>query len=239
MQQYQSAQEIADAINTSSTITAFDWVVMIVVGLSALLALFRGFVREVLSLSAWVGAAIATLYLHDEVAALLQGYLSNKLAILGASTVGTYFVFLIGFSILSIMIMRFLQAGSDISILDSILGMLFGMARGLFIISLCYLILTTVMTKDEYPEWIANARLLPQVENTARWMAKLAPGYVNDISELSQNAKEKGEQVKQVNDTYQMLKEGNEKSGKKMSHEEQQKQLDKLLNTIAPEEVKK
>ena len=43
-------------------LTALDIGVLIVLAISALLAFGRGFVREVLSIGAWVAAAVVTLY---------------------------------------------------------------------------------------------------------------------------------------------------------------------------------
>ncbi len=45
-----------------TSLNIFDLVVFGILGLSALLSFFRGFVREVLSLGAWVGASLITLY---------------------------------------------------------------------------------------------------------------------------------------------------------------------------------
>ena len=45
--------------------------------ISALLAMVRGFMREVLSITAWVLAAVATLYLYGKLAAFGQAVLQQ------------------------------------------------------------------------------------------------------------------------------------------------------------------
>ena len=50
-----------------------DWVIIVVVTLSTLISLWRGFVREALSLAAWIAAFVVASLFADPVAAMLSG----------------------------------------------------------------------------------------------------------------------------------------------------------------------
>lgn len=169
--------------------TLFDWVVITFVGLSALLALFRGFIREVLSLAAWLIAAFVTFNYYESVQAWLATHIPSKVLVLGASTAGLFMLVLLVVAIVNAMIMRFLQAGGDISILDSVLGMCFGVARGLFILSLAFIMFAVIVPRDDFPDMVKNARTLPVVEYSAGLLSRAVP----QVKEFSEAAREKGE----------------------------------------------
>ena len=216
-------------------LTIFDWAVIGIIGLSALLALFRGFIREVLSLGTWIAAAIITTNFYDEVAVMLQPHFSSKTLAAGAATFGTFITVLIVLSIFSAIIIRFLQAGSDISILDSLLGMMFGVARGVFIISLAYLMITTILPADDLPDWLGKAKTRPIAEFGKSTLVSMAPDYVKKMEDVSKEAKKEGENRAKQEIIDQLKKEqeaGNLKPGSL-----DQKRLQELLNQLEQEKV--
>ena len=60
------------------SITLLDGILIVVMLISALLAMIRGFVREVLSIAAWVAAAAAAFFLYDDVLPFVQPHISQK-----------------------------------------------------------------------------------------------------------------------------------------------------------------
>ncbi len=56
----------------------FDAAVLGIMALSCLFAFYRGFVREVLSLGAWIGAGIITIYYFPQVAEKLQPHFQKS-----------------------------------------------------------------------------------------------------------------------------------------------------------------
>lgn len=179
----------------ANVLTIFDWVVISVVGLSAVLALFRGFVREILSLTAWFIAAFVTVNYYEQVSKMLEAHVSSGTARLGLSTIGLFLAVLLVTAIVNSIIMRFLKAGGDLSILDSLMGMLFGVLRGVFIVSLAYLMFSVVFEK-EFPDWLEKAKTRPIASYGATVLAKLAPKYTKNLGVLSKEAAEKGQQIK-------------------------------------------
>ena len=61
-------------VDAQLNINMFDGIVFGVLFLSALVSFFRGFIREFISLLAWIGAALITLYLVEDVAKFLKPY---------------------------------------------------------------------------------------------------------------------------------------------------------------------
>lgn len=205
-------------------LTLFDWIVISVVGLSALLALFRGFIREVLSLATWLIAAFVTINFYDSVREMLTPLIDSKMFVLGLSTVGLFVLVLVLLSILNALIMRFLQAGSDISILDSALGMCFGVVRGLFILSLAYIMFSVVMPKDDFPDMVANARTLPVIEYSANLLGTMVPR----LKEMGAVAKEEGERM-----AREQAEEELERMKKDPSYNKDKRMdLERLLETL-------
>ncbi|MCH2547142.1 MAG: CvpA family protein [Alphaproteobacteria bacterium] len=216
-------------------LTIFDWVVISVVGLSGLLALFRGFIREVLSLMTWLIAAFITINFYDDVKEFLAPHVSQKMLLLGFSTVGLFVVVLIILSIINTVVMKFLQSGSDISILDSALGMVFGVVRGLFILSLAYVMFAVVMPRDEFPDMVKNARTLPVVEASAGFLQQLAPGYTKQLEEASEQAAKEGERMAREK-AEEELKQMKEDGGDPAKYDADQRQeLERLLRSLQRE----
>lgn len=163
----------------------FDSAVLVVIFLSTLMAFFRGFVKEVLSLGAWVGSALITLYFFPDVASWLKPHFKNPIVATGFATLGTYITALVSISIVNSIILRYVKAGSDVGMLDNMLGLVFGFARGAFIVSLGFLMMTFVVNKENYPIWVEEAITRPYVEHGAETLAKLAPRYLSDSEQMN------------------------------------------------------
>ena len=59
--------------------------------------------------------------------------------------------------------------------LDRVLGMAFGAARGAVIVSAAYLGLTIALAPEEQPEWIRDALVLPYVQEGAGLLQRFVP----------------------------------------------------------------
>jgi membrane protein required for colicin V production len=215
-----------------SGLTVFDWIVISVVGLSGILALFRGFIREVLSLMTWLIAAFVTVNYFGDVKTMLAPHIPQKMLLLGLSTVGLFVLVLVILSVINAFILRFLQTGSNISILDSVLGMVFGVARGLFILSLAYVMFAVVMPRDQFPDMVKNARTLPLIEASAGFMEQIAPGYTKRLEEVSQQAGKEGERMareKAAEEVQKMQKDGLDPA---KYDADQRQELERLLQSL-------
>ncbi len=140
----------------------FDYVVLGVILLSGLLALMRGLIREVFSLVAWIGAFIAATQYYPLAEPWTQRYLhkSPEIATQAAGVV----VFVIAFVLLSVtgaLIAKLIIRGGTLTAIDRSLGFIFGIIRGVVIVSIVYLLLTTILWPDLDEEKKADVLALP------------------------------------------------------------------------------
>jgi len=148
--------------------------VVAVVLLSALFAFARGFVREALSIIAWVGAAAFTIYEFNAAFALIDPMVHNPLLSQLIAGFGLFIVSLIVLTILTGMAARFVR-GSAMSPIDRTLGFIFGLARGAFLVCLAYLLLDVSVQPGDRPVWIREARSAPYLRDGAEMLRSVLP----------------------------------------------------------------
>ena len=192
----------------------FDVVVIAIMVLSCIFAFFRGFVREVLSLGAWVGAAVITIYYFPDATEMLKPHFKSAVGAAGVATLGIYTITLIGFSMINLLIMKFVKSGNDVGMLDNMMGFIFGVVRGGFIVSLGYFMITIALPEKEYPDWLKHSYTRPYVEMGAIKIAKAAPPYLREISTLQKRADaelaaEKNKSPDEIDDPVEHADTGN------------------------------
>jgi len=165
-----------------TTLNIFDVAVIGIILLSALLSFFRGFVREILSLGAWVGASLITLYTFMDVAQWLGPQVGNPTIASGLAAMGVFIFSLMAISILNALFMRLFKTGKDVGMLDNLLGLGFGVLRACLLISLAYFIFSFFMPEESYPEWMQTAKTRPYVASGAQFVAQLAPSYLENLN---------------------------------------------------------
>ena len=100
-----------------------DGVVAAVVLISALLAMFRGFVREVLSIAAWVAAAVLAYLFYEQLVPYVSEYIKNPTLAIGASAAAIFLVSLLVVSLITMRISDFVM-DSPVGMIDRLLGFL-------------------------------------------------------------------------------------------------------------------
>lgn len=129
--------------------TSFDYAVLGIVGLSVLLSMMRGFVREILALASWVTAFFVAKLYTLEIAPLLPSSIPSEALRFLAAFLICFLATLLVCSLLSIALSQLLK-NMGLTWLDRILGILFGMARGLIIVAvLVFLAGLTSLPKDQ------------------------------------------------------------------------------------------
>jgi membrane protein required for colicin V production len=119
--------------------TLLDLVVVIIVGLSVLLSLIRGLVREVLALSAWIVAFLAANVAAGEVAYWMPEALPTDELRLLAAFVCVFVVVLVAMSVLAILVSRLVKS-AGLGVEDRLLGGVFGLARGVMVVMIMVLL---------------------------------------------------------------------------------------------------
>ena len=154
--------------------TLFDIAVIAIMIVSGLLAMVRGFASEILSILAWVVAALAALLLYPLLIPLVQAIAEPYWLALAISAAGIFGVVFIAISALTY---RWTDRahGGEIGFLDRSLGFIYGVFRGLLVVAIAFLLFTwLVPDREDQPEWIAEARLLPLVDFVAGGLSSLA-----------------------------------------------------------------
>ena len=157
-----------------------DYCVIAALALSVLMGLWRGFIGEVLALACWILAFWVAWTFGDKLAAqftaislpsarLLLGYAICFIAVLIAGAIVSF-------------LMRKLIAGSGLSGSDRMLGMVFGLLRGLALVTLTVLILG--FTPFPGDPWWHQSQLLPGFQRSAQWLSARLPAEVTQYLDL-------------------------------------------------------
>jgi membrane protein required for colicin V production len=147
--------------------------VIAVIGLSAVFAFARGFVREALSIVAWVGAGFVTLYGFTTVYAMVDPMVHNPLLSQLIAGFGLFVASLIVLTIFTGIAARAVRS-TGLSPIDRTLGFVFGIMRGAFIVSLAYLLVETVQPNDR-PPWLRDAKSVPYLQQGADMLRNFLP----------------------------------------------------------------
>ncbi len=155
-------------------ITLLDIILIGVMLVSALLAMIRGFMREILSIAAWVIAAVATLYAYARLLPYAKTYFNNDIVAAGAVIGGTFLLTLI---VVSVITVRFsdMVLDSRVGALDRTLGFLFGLGRGLIIVVVAFLFFAWLVPPRTQPAWVANAKSRVVLQSTGDWLMGMLP----------------------------------------------------------------
>jgi membrane protein required for colicin V production len=154
------------------TLTLVDLAVIALVGVSVLFALWRGAVREVLSLASWVVAFFAAKIFAPALAGWFAPLSNYENVRLGAAWLAVFFVALIGVSVVAILVSGTLKS-IGLGFADRLLGALFGLARGLVIVAL--LVLASGLTSVPQSAAWQQAVLRPTVEGLGVFARSFLP----------------------------------------------------------------
>jgi membrane protein required for colicin V production len=160
-----------------------DYCIIGVLALSGLLGWWRGLIGEVLALACWViafwvawvfGPRLAESFSAIDAPSvrLLLGYSICFVAVLIAGAIVSF-------------LMRKLITGSGLSGTDRLLGMIFGLLRGLALVTLLVFVLGFTPFPREV--WWQRSQLLPTFQQGARWLTANLPPEVSkhlDLREL-------------------------------------------------------
>jgi membrane protein required for colicin V production len=169
-------------------LTAFDLIVIAIVLVSAILALARGFVRELMTLLTWGGAALTAFWLWNPVKRIVADAVAQDLVANAITLVLVFLVPLIIYKLVASMLVRGVD-DSALSGIDRLLGLVFGVVRGVLVVAVVYLVAVRLVPPQDHPAWVTNAWLLPQVQNAALIVDGLLP---SEVTARSLDAIEKG-----------------------------------------------
>jgi len=178
-------------------LTYLDAALVGVAILSGMLAMYRGFTREVLSILSWVAALGALLYFvlfHKPAAEDLSRQFSVPVPV--AQIVMGAIIFLIVLIIVHLVTARISDSIQDsgVGMIDRILGFAFGAIRGFVLIVIPYMFYEAFFPDPNNQfEWVRSARSLPYIKsagNTFRTiLVKVVPSSLTDPKGEQQGAR--------------------------------------------------
>ena len=154
-------------------ITLLDGILVGFTLVSAMLAMVRGFSREVLSIASWLAAAIAAYFFYPLVLPYVAPYIDHPQLALAASAAAVFFVALIIVTVITMKIADFI-IDSRVGALDRTLGFLYGAARGILVVAVGLLFFNWLVASNQ-PAWVANAKSRPLLETIGQRLAALLP----------------------------------------------------------------
>ena len=145
----------------------FDLILIVIIFLSGVIAFFRGFVQEFLSLALWIIAFAVAMFLDEYLDPYISAYISN-FEVKRIVSIVVIFVGVIFAGGFLIKILRSLIYWSGLGGFDRFLGILFGFARGIILILIVYLVLPADMKQSEFISQSTSSQFLdkfaPEVE---------------------------------------------------------------------------
>jgi len=153
-----------------------SWMDLIVIGVvivSTIFAIYRGFVRETLTIFAWAAAAFASLYFGHYAVGIMQDHFSPLVARIAAYSL-VFVLVLLPLSFISYRLSQGVQ-DSAVGTLDRSLGAVFGILRGLAIVALAYIVFSLAVPVRAQPRWMSRAELLPLVQSSADILLSIVP----------------------------------------------------------------
>jgi len=159
---------------------AFAWidvVILALIALSAILSLFRGFVREAVALVTWLVALWVAMAFYEDLAAILSQWISLP----SAQRITAFAVLFICVLLLGA-IVNFLASKlvnkTGLTGTDKLLGIVFGVARGGVIVAI--LVLLAGLTPLPQDPWWQDSQLLGYFQELAMWMRSYLPNEIAD-----------------------------------------------------------
>jgi membrane protein required for colicin V production len=149
-----------------------DLIIVVIVIISALISLVRGFVKESISLASWILAGFIALRYFTPLAELLEPYVESP-----TIRTGSAFAILFVSSLIIGAIVNFMasQAVSKTGLTgtDKSLGVVFGAARGLLIVTM--LVLLAGLTPMPSEPWWNDSAMIDFFSDMANWIKDILP----------------------------------------------------------------
>ncbi len=152
-----------------------DYTILAVLGLSVLMGLWRGFIGEVLALAIWVCAFWVAWLLGPVLAERFSASISTPSVRVILAYALCFIAVLVAGAIVTFLIRKLVE-GSGLSGSDRLLGMVFGLARGLALVVLVVFLLG--FTPFSADPWWRQSRLMPSFQQGARWLGERVPAGV-------------------------------------------------------------
>lgn len=151
-----------------------DLAIIAIVSVSAIVAFFRGFVRESLSLATWIISIWFGVRCAQPLSGVFAGWIEHEQVRVAVAFFAVFFVVLVAGSLISYFLSRIIKA-TPLSGIDRILGILFGVARGAVLIVLVAVI-GPFLEVHESQTW-TQSWFMNTIQPVAKWVNQFLPTF--------------------------------------------------------------
>lgn len=160
---------------------ALNWIDYSIIGLillSLLIGAVRGFLSEIISLATWIAAFVLAFKYADLLAPHM--HLTQSPGVNYSIAFATIFIVTLIVGITLNVLIRHLWSRNGLPPIDSILGLLLGVARGIIIVAFILLLLGTSPLKDE--EAVKNSQFIPVFNPVTNELKRYIPENLWNIT---------------------------------------------------------
>ena len=150
-----------------------DYIIIVIIAVSAVISLIRGFVRETLALVGWILSIWVSLLYMNAMTTFLKPYLTLPPSILALVSFAILFVVTLILAALVSNLVANLVDKTGLSGTDRAIGMLFGIARGILIVGV--LVLLAGFTLIPQDPWWKESVFIPHFQQLAVMMKEFLP----------------------------------------------------------------
>jgi len=151
-------------------IELLDIILILLMLVSGLLAMVRGFSREILSIGSWIVALVLAFVFHKSLAPFVANYTqsitSNELLPLIVAGAIIFIIALIVVSLITIKIAD-LIVDSRVGALDRTLGFIFGALRGFLLVTVLTMF-AEFLISEQVPTWVTEAKSKPMIDSVGQ-----------------------------------------------------------------------
>ena len=154
------------------------WIDIVIIAffvISILIGIYRGFVKETLSVASWALAAFVAFRFGEQASVYIKPYITQEPLDLAIAYVAVFLVSLIVFSVISHIISQ-IFASSGMTGIDRSIGSIFGVLRAAAIIVVLILV-GRFMAMDNQQWWI-DSQFIPYFEPLVDWFKSFLPADI-------------------------------------------------------------
>jgi len=144
-----------------------DWIILSVITLSGLISLVRGFVKEAMSLVIWIVAFAVAMQFKELAAGLLINMIEQPSIRQLVAWGGLFVATLLVGSVVNFLLSK-LVSSTGLSGTDRMLGLVFGVFRGLLIVLALVIVLPGALPVDQ-DAWWQTSKLIPIFQGFEAW----------------------------------------------------------------------
>jgi len=149
-----------------------DYVLITIIGVSALISLLRGFVREAFSLAIWILAFWVSWSFFRELSLQFESMIDSPTVRLGGAFALLMLATLIVGGMVNYLVIQLVER-TGMSGTDRFIGMIFGIGRGVLLVGV--LVLLAGLTSFPQESWWNDSKMVPYFEELAYWLRDLLP----------------------------------------------------------------